>query len=204
MSPKPAERSSRLALIGELCSSVDLAQRLSVVPPSAKVRGLFFAQIDRRVVAEGHGDRYHDLFPKRPAPVLWAPATDFLVQLVVGGALIAGVDNAAEGMFEIGRGNAVNFGDSLLGKMLLRFLARDPKQLLRQGLAARRQSYNVGHWELAFPGEREAVVTMFEEYLYMDSYLVGAAQGTFESIGIPVKVEVILRDSFNGQHILRW
>jgi hypothetical protein len=45
---------------------------------------------------------------------------------------------------------------------------------------------------------------MIEEYGYIESYLLGAAQGTFEAAGIPVRTEVKLFDRFNGQHILNW
>jgi len=198
------ELAQRASLIDELCRASDLAERLPLVPPSARVRGLYFGNIERAVTVAGHGERFSSLFPKRFGTVLWHPATEFLVQLAVGGALLAGPDRVYEGMFELGRGNAVAFGESLLGRTLLRLLARDPKRLLRQGIAARRQSCSFGMWELEFSSEREAIVTMAEEYLYIDSFLVGAAQGTFDAIGIPVRTEIILRDRFNGQHILRW
>jgi hypothetical protein len=45
---------------------------------------------------------------------------------------------------------------------------------------------------------------MAEEYMYIESYLLGAAQGTFDAVGVPVQIEVSLRDRFNGQHHLRW
>jgi uncharacterized protein (TIGR02265 family) len=194
----------RATLIEELCARTDLAERLSLVPPSAKVRGLYFGNIERRVALAGHGEQFAALFPKRFATVLWHPAPDFLVQLVAGGALIAGPERVHEGMFELGRGNALAFGESLLGRMLLRLLARDPKRLLRQGIAARRQSCSFGRWDLEFRSEREAVVTMVEEYLYIESFLMGAAQGTFDAIGVPVRAESVLKDRFNGQHILHW
>jgi uncharacterized protein (TIGR02265 family) len=198
------ESAKRASLIDELCRASDLAERLPLVPPSARVRGLYFGNIERAVTVAGHGEEFSSLFPKRFATVLWHPATEFLVQLAVGGALLAGPDRLHEGMFELGRGNAVAFGESLLGRTLLRLLARDPKRLLRQGIAARRQSCSFGRWELEFSSEREAIVTMAEEYLYIDSFLVGAAQGTFDAIGITVRTEIVLRDRFNGQHILRW
>jgi len=198
------ETSERAALIEELCRESDLAERLPLVPPSARVRGLYFGNIERAVSSAGHGERYAALFPKRFATVLWHPATDFLVALAAGGALLAGPERVYEGMFELGRGNAIAFGESLLGRTLLRLLARDPKRLLRQGIAARRQSCSFGRWDLEFRGEREAVVTMVEEYLYIESFLMGAAKGTFDAINIPVRTEVVLRDRFNGQHILRW
>ena len=45
---------------------------------------------------------------------------------------------------------------------------------------------------------------MTEEYCFIESYLLGAAQGTFDAIGLPVRTEVVIRDRFNGQHILTW
>jgi uncharacterized protein (TIGR02265 family) len=198
------ESTKRGALIDDLCRQSDLAERLPLVPPSAKVRGLYFGSIERVVTAAGKGEPYAALFPKRFATVLWHPATDFLVQLVVAGALIAGPERVHQGMFEVGRGNAVAFGESLLGRTLLRLLSHDPKRLLRQGAAARRQSCSFGQWDLEFRTDREAVMTMGEEYFYIESFLLGAAQGTFDAIDVPVRTEVVMRDRFNGQHILRW
>ena len=39
---------------------------------------------------------------------------------------------------------------------------------------------------------------------FIDGILRGAAEGTFESLGIRVDVEVELFDRFNGRHTLRW
>ena len=75
---------------------------------------------------------------------------------------------------------------------MLRLLSRDPHKLLQQGVAGRRQSYSYGSWELTFPGERSAIMNMVEEYLYIESYLLGAAQGTFDAISLPVRAEVVL------------
>lgn len=200
----PTQTGHRAALLEELCQYCDLTERLPLVPPSAKVRGLYFSNIERMLALAGRGERFEALFPKRVATVLWHPAAEFLIRLAVGGALLAGPERVHEGMFEIGRGNALAFGESLLGRTLLRLLARDPKRLLRQGIAARRQSSSFGRWELEFRDEREAVVTMAEEYLYIESFLLGAAQGTFDAIGVPVRTEVTLHDRFNGRHILHW
>jgi uncharacterized protein (TIGR02265 family) len=168
------------------------------------VRGVYFRPIERALAKAGRRERFDALFPQRIAAVLWYPTADFLVRLAVGGALLAGPDRIHEGMFDIGRGNAVAFAESLLGRTLLRILDRDPKRLLKQGIAGRRQGFSHGHWDLEFPAEREAVVTMTEEYLYIESYMRGAAHGTFDAVGLPVQVEVSLRDPFNGRHHLRW
>lgn len=136
--------------------------------------------------------------------VRWYPAREFLPRLVVAGALLTEPARVHEGMFEIGRLNAVAFSESLLGRTLLRLLSHDPKKLLAQGVAARRQSLSVGHWTLTFPEERQAVMAMEEEYLYIESYLLGAAQGTFDAIGVRVRTQVVLEDRFTGRHILDW
>jgi uncharacterized protein (TIGR02265 family) len=160
--------------------------------------------IDRVLAKTGSFDRFKALFPQRPSSIPWYLTSDFLERLATAGALLAGPERVHQGMFEIGRGNAVTFAESLLGRALIRLLDRDPKRLLKQGIAGRRQGNTHGHWELEYPSEREAVVTMTEEYSYMESYLLGAAQGTFDAIGVPVRTEVVLRDRFNGKHVLRW
>jgi uncharacterized protein (TIGR02265 family) len=195
---------SRADEIAGLIQHTDLNERLPLVPPSAKIRGLYARDIERIVAAHGHGERYRRLFPDRPSAVRWVPLGDYLVRQAVGGALLAGPERVYEGMFELGRGNAIAFSESLLGRTLLLVLDRDPKRLLRQAMAGRRLSYTSGHWELAFPGEREAVVTMSEEYAYIEWNLKGAAQGTFEAVGVPVEVQVVMYDRFHGKHILRW
>ena len=47
-------------------------------------------------------------------------------------------------------------------------------------------------------------MSMVEEYLYLDTYLVGACQGTFDAISLPVQIEVVLEDRFCGKHFIRW
>ena len=190
--------------IRDLCRHSDLSERLVLVPPSVKVRGVYFRTIERVLADAGRREAYDDLFPQHFSAVLWHPAADFLVQLVSAGALLLDPARVYEGMFEIGRRNAAMFAESLLGRTLLRLLDRDPKRLLQQAIAGARQSCTHSRWKLDFPDERTAVVTMHEEYLYMDSWLLGAARGTFEAVGASVRTEVLPRDKFSGQHIHRW
>jgi uncharacterized protein (TIGR02265 family) len=194
----------RTALYDEVCRHSDLAERLSLLPPAARVRGLYFGALEAHLMRAGRIDRYRSLFPERFAAVLWHPMREFLVRLTAASALTTGLDRIPEGMFEIGRKNAEVFVESLLGRVLLRILSREPKKVLQQGVAGRRQSVEGGHWALTFPEERTAVMTMTEEYLYIESFLLGAAQGTFDAIGVPVRTEVMLTDRFSGQHVLRW
>ena len=195
---------AREAAIAEVSRHCDVLDRLSLIPPSAKARGLYFRSIETALARAGRIERYNALFPERFAAVLWHPIGELLVRLVVGGSLLTDPERVHEGMYEIGRRNAVVFAESLLGRTLLRLLSRDPRRLLQQAVAGRRQSQNYGRWTLEFPEERTAVMTMEEEYLYIDSYLLGAAQGTFDAVGVPVRAEAKLDDRFSGRHILVW
>ncbi len=195
---------SRAAALVEVSRHCDIGERLTLLPPSSRSRGLYFRSIEGVLARAGRVERYRSLFPERFSAVRWYPTREFLIRLVVGGALLTEPALVHEGMFEIGRRNAVAFSDSLLGKTLLRLLSRDPKKLLAQGVAARRQSSTFGRWTLTFPEERRAVMAMEEEYIYIESYLLGAAQGTFDAIDVPVTTRVVLEDRFNGRHILEW
>jgi uncharacterized protein (TIGR02265 family) len=201
MLPRVREREHLLEEASRYC---DLRERLPLVPPSAKARGILFRSIETVLEAAGLESRYRALFPEKFATILWHPCSEFLVRLVGGAALLSGPEGVHEGMFEIGRRNAVVFADSLIGRTMLRLLSRDPKKLLQQAVAGRRQSSNFGAYEVAFPEERMAVMTIREEYAYIESYLIGAAQGTFDAIELPVRTEVVLEDRFNGKHILNW
>ncbi len=203
-SSRSPQADARADTIRELCRHCDVAERLILMPPSAKVRGVYFGGIDRALARAGRHEPFAKLFPQRPTAVLWYPAADFLVRLAVGGALLASPERVHEGMYEIGRGNAVAFAESLLGRALIRLLDRDPKRLLKQAIAGRRQGVSQGRWELEHTAEREAVVAMWEEYAYIESYLLGAARGTFDAVGVPVRAEAVLSDRFNGKHFLYW
>jgi uncharacterized protein (TIGR02265 family) len=168
------------------------------------VRGLYLGSVEAVLERAGQGAAYRSLFPQRFTAIRWYPMSELLVRIAVGGALLSGPERVHDGMFEIGRRNAIAFAESLLGRMLFRLLSRDPHKLLQQAVAGRRQSYNYGSWTLSFPEERKAVMHMTEEYLYIESYQLGAARGTFDAIGLPVSTEVVLETRFSGSHILVW
>jgi uncharacterized protein (TIGR02265 family) len=198
---RPVTRQEAVEAVSAHC---DLRQRLATVPPSAKMRGAFFRSIERVLASAGHGERFEALFPDRPSSVLWYPMSEFLQQLTVGASMLSGAENVHHGMSEIGRRNAVEVSSTLFGRALLRLLSRDPRKLLMQGAAVRRQCNNVGSWELSFPEPRKAVVIAKEEYLYFESYLLGAAYGTFETLALPVHIECVMNDPYSGRHVLTW
>lgn len=191
-------------LLREISKHCDLDERIPLIPASAKVRGFYFHSMEGVVRDAGLGERYDALFPGSFSTLRWYPVQDYLERCAVAGALLASPERVHDGMQEVGRRYMMAFGESLIGRTMIRLLSRDPHKLLEQGQASRRQSCSFGRWDLEFPEEHVAIITMHDEYLYMESILRGAAEGTFESLGIRVDVEVELFDRFNGRHTLRW
>lgn len=190
--------------VRKLVSHCDLEERLPLVPASAKLRGLYFKNNLTVLRDAGLEDEYRRYFPETHSAVRWYPVSDFLERLAVAGALLCGPENIHEGMQRIGHNNAMAFAESLLGRTLLRLLARDPVKLLKQSVAGRRQSCTYGRWEVVFLEPGCAELTMFEEYLWLESNVLGAAIGTFNSVGREVSVEVEVFSRFEGKHTLRW
>lgn len=193
------------AILDEVGRHCDIRERLTLVPPSAKVRGTYCRSIDSALQEAGKFKRYKELFPQHLGTLNWHPTGDFLVRLTVAAALLMdSPERVKEGMFEIGRKNALEFAQSLLGRMLMRLLSHDPRKLLMQGVAARRQTCSYGTWQVAFPADRQAVVTIIEEYLYLETFMFGAAFGTFDAIGLTLSATCELETKFRGKHFLSW
>jgi uncharacterized protein (TIGR02265 family) len=196
----PTDRA--IELVAPYC---DIVERLALVPPSAQLRGLWIKNIERQVAEHGQMSVYREYFPNdRYGQLPWYPISEFLVRLACSGALVTEPKRVHEGMFIVNKGNAGAFINSLLGRVMLRVLSHDPVRLLEQGLAARRQSFSYGRWELVRLGDRAIEVTHRDEYWWIESGVAGAARGTFEACGIEAEIETKLLDRFNGSTICRW
>lgn len=190
------------ALVAPYC---DIEERLRLVPPSAQVRGMVFRNVQTQLETHGKLGMYAEFFPEEKRSVLtYYPVSEFLVRMALAGALVASPERVHEGMFEISKGNARTFADSLLGKVIVRVLSRDPIRLLEQAMAGRRQSANYGHWEVRRHSDRVVEVVYENEYWWIESAVAGAAVGTFEACGIKAQIETKLVDRFNGSTTFRW
>lgn len=183
----------------------DIEERLEFVPPSARVRGFWFRIVEREVASHGLANAYHKFFQQRRHSTLrYYSARDYLVRVAVAGAVIKGPEELHAGMFEIARHNAAHFADSLFGQTLIRLLAPQPARVVKQGIAARRQTMTYGHWELLHVADRALTIDFREEYMWIESHVAGSWKGTFEAIGIDAELECDLVDRFNGQIHVRW
>jgi uncharacterized protein (TIGR02265 family) len=190
-----------LKLIAEHC---DIEERLTLVPPSARVRGVLFRPIERQLEKRGRLEEYRRYFGPKRAAIPYYPLTDYLVCLAVAGALVATPSELHQGMFDISKRNAVEIVQSVLGRTLLRLLARDPVRLTEQGLAARRQTMAYGHWSIVRHGARAIEMVYEDEYTWIESAIAGSAVGTFEACGLTPKIETRLTDKFNGSTLIEW
>jgi uncharacterized protein (TIGR02265 family) len=183
----------------------DIVERLELVPPSASVRGLYLRNIEAQLAKRGVIDAYRNYFPDdRYASLSFYPASEFLIRQACAGALVASPKRIHEGMFLVAKGNATTFMETLLGRIMLRILSKDPVRVSEQGLAARRQSFTYGHWEIRRHTERAIEMVYQNEYWWIESAVAGAAQGTFEACGCNAELETKLIDRFNGSTFIRW
>lgn len=183
----------------------DIVTRLEVIPPSARVRGLYLKALESVLQRAGRAGLYLDLFrSERWSPVRMYPLRDYMIRLAVAGAALHSPERVHDGMRDVWRTNATTFASSLLGRTMLRLLSHDPVRLTEQGLAARRQTYQYGHWEIVHHGPRSIEMVYREEYIWIESAIAGGAIGAFESCGIDAKLETRLISRFDGSTLITW
>lgn len=183
----------------------DIIQRLAAVPPSARVRGLYLKSFEPLLEREGKADTYRDYFiDDNWSALRMYPLRDYIVRLAVAGAALCGPERVHEGMHEVARTNATTFASSLLGKTLLRLLSHDPVRLTEQGLAARRQTFQYGHWSIVRHGPQAIEMIYREEYIWIESGIAGGAAGAFESCGVKANLETKLLNRFDGSTLITW
>jgi uncharacterized protein (TIGR02265 family) len=194
--------SRAVALVAAYC---DIEERLTLVPPSACIRGIYLNSIEKQLAARGLMPAYQDYFPvSRFGSLTFYPVREYMIRLACAGALVASPQAVHEGMFAISKGNATAFMNTVLGRILLRVLSRDPVRLSEQAIAGYRQSTNYGHWEFMRRGERAFEFVFREEYIWIESAIAGAGVGTFEACGVDIEVQHRLVDRFNGSSIYTW
>lgn len=190
-----------LDLVGQHC---DLEQRLRDIPPAARARGIWVRPFEGALARRGGLEKYLAIFGSQASPLAWHSCAEVATRLAVAGALYTSPSELHAGMRELGRAQAIHFAESLIGKMILRFLSTDPVRVLQQGAAARRQGCAYGHWDYDFSTPGKALVTHKDEYLWLDSQVLGSAEGTFEAVHISARFEQRLVDAYNGVTEITW
>jgi uncharacterized protein (TIGR02265 family) len=183
----------------------DIVERLKLVPPTARLRGMLFRSIETQLEIRGRLEAYRKYFPHDSySSIPFYSLRAYILRVAVAGALSASPQRLHEGMYDLSRGNARAFADSLIGGALIRLLARDPVRLTEQGLAAQRQMASYGRWAIVRHGGRELEMQYRDEYVWIESVVAGSAAGTFESCGIRAELETRLSGRFSGCTVVRW
>src|SRR5512145_2034485 len=105
----------------------DIEDRIHHVPSSAKLRGMWHRSVLAALRQSGKLEEYVDYFPnERWSMLTFYPVSEFMLRLAVAGAVIASPSKIHEGMFQAFRLNSTTFAQSVLGRTLIRILARDP------------------------------------------------------------------------------
>ena len=107
-------------------------------------------------------------------------------------------------MYELTRENAVAFSSSIVGRVLIRFLARDPIKLTEQALAGRRQSTTYGEWSWVRHGPTELEIFFRDEFMWIESAIAGAAAGTYDVCDPKPELTTTSEDKYNGSIRVRW
>jgi uncharacterized protein (TIGR02265 family) len=201
-SPATQKLDQAIELTAPYC---DIVERLAVVPPSARVRGLYLKAFDTLLATAGKAELYRRYFAgERWSALRMYPLRDYMIRLAVAGAALKGPERVHEGMHDVWRTNATTFASSLLGRTLLRLLSHDPVRLTEQGLAARRQTFQYGQWSILRHGPRSIEMVYREEYLWIESAIAGGAVGAFESCGVEVELTTKLINRFDGSTLINW
>jgi uncharacterized protein (TIGR02265 family) len=198
--PRPLQRA--IDLVAPHC---DIVERLQALPPSARVCGLYLRSLEAVTLRAGRAALYREHFGgERWSLIRMYPLRDYMIRLALAGASLRSPAHLHDGMHDVWRTNATTFAGSLLGRTMLRVLANDPVRLTEQGLAARRQTFQYGHWELVHHGPRSIEMMYREEYLWIESAVAGGAVGAFEACGIRAQLHTKLDNRFEGSTTITW
>ncbi len=192
-------------VIERLDAHCDLAVRLSAVPEGTEVRGVYFRSVVDELARRGLSGAFTDVVGEaRRATFTLYPLADYLVWIAFAGSLVTSPASVHEGMHELLRGNSKYFGESLLGRGLLRLISHDPVRQLHQAVQSKRTITNYGRWVITVEEPRHVEVRHEDEYVWIGSALAGAARGGFEACGVEPQIEVRLEDAYNGVLSFRW
>lgn len=183
----------------------DIKARLGDLPLDACVRGVAFRSIAAALEEADKLAAYVSRFgPLRYESLAFYPLAEYLVRLASGGAFLRSPAELYLGVGEISRLNAREMSQSVLGQTLIHALASDPKSLLEQGVAMRRQIFNYGQWELVHHAPRHLEMRFRDEYVWIEQACTFAALGTFDACRIKPRIMTQLETPYSGSHHFEW
>jgi uncharacterized protein (TIGR02265 family) len=188
--------------LSRAATQLDLASRLSAIPPTARVRGIFLNLLRddvarRRLLSIPELARL--LAPRRS--YAFYPARDFVEAYAVAGAIVH--SDPLQGVRQLFTGATTYFSASWYGRAFTRFLQPDPRSAL--GWIERSRDYvaNYGRWRLESRGPEHAVLHLFDEYFWLEGHR-GGCEGLLTACGVEGELLAEQDGLFNGRLDIRW
>jgi uncharacterized protein (TIGR02265 family) len=191
--------------LGRVEDTLDLARRLTEVPESAAVRGVFFNSL------EEHLRRQVGLDPATTAAIVgpharsfaMLPARDYVRACALAGGIVNG-DDAREGMRKLGRDMPASFSTSWLGRNFSRLLKPSPEMAFRFVERTRDLVANYGHYRVELLGNRQLMVHLYDEYSWVDTLMRGGCEGLLDACRVRGTVDVDTDGPYRARFLVEW
>lgn len=188
-----------------LCyAHTDLKWRLANIPADATCRGAFFNMLDDRAgtLSRETQAEYRSFFRiHRFSAFRMYPVRDYVTRIVVLSQIHYGADAIHRGIRELQSGAFDAWAKTLLGRAALAVVSPELPSMLRMLARAYASQTVVSHSRLTLVSadDREIVLRLENEHLYIEHAMVGALEGLARVCGVPdAKLEVQLDEPFDG------
>ena len=189
----------------ECFAHTDLEWRLAQIPDSAACRGVYFNMLDQRAAVFGPDiqKEYRDFFRLVEfSAIRLYPVKDYLTRMVKLAQLQFGAPNIHRGLFEIQAAAWPSWRKTVMGRATFAILGSDFDAVLRMMGGAVSKSLNHGSCKIHPLGPGQYAARFTEQYVYIEHAMAGALLGVAHACNVGVKLDVQLRDPFNGDVLI--
>jgi uncharacterized protein (TIGR02265 family) len=178
--------------------------RLSAIPDSATVRGVFFNQLRdalKRELAIDDASLGALVGAPKSSHKMYS-ARDLAKAYAVTGALVDA--DPLEGMRRLSRGMASYFSTTWFGRTFQRLLRPDPFGAIQWVAFSRDYISNFGHLRVERRGPTHALVHFYDEYCWIEACQRGGCEGMLTACGVEGTVTAELDTPFRGRLDVQW
>ena len=181
----------------------DLERRLSDLPRSAMVRGVFFSMLRDEAVRRGllSVRELAEILRKRDAWRMY-PAPELMTAYATAAAFLHRDPN--EGLRVLFASMPTAYVKTWYGGIFRKFLLGDPARALRYVEKTREQLASYGTWRLESMGPRHAVFHMSDEFFWIESAQRGGCEGLLDICRVDGEVRATLDGPYRGTLDITW
>jgi uncharacterized protein (TIGR02265 family) len=183
-----------------------VARRLSDVPLSANVRGVWFSMAADYIQKLGRTEMlaFRAAVPRRKRlPFLSYSLREYIEEIAVAAA-IANAKDPGEGLRQIWRNAAPSYLSTPFGRSLLRLILPSPLQYMKWLVDHRDHFCNYGRWSFIPHAEGHVTMEMKTEYIWLEYAHRGGAESVLNVFGVDGTVEAERLGPYDGALHIRW